>query len=338
MASPGLESSLRFGSATVPAKAERAHISAVRAVSHRAVFVESLIAGVVLLGAILALSPRDAGINRAGPHFIWIAVLVLAARYGTKGLCVALPLAAAMLAATAAVLGQMHALGRRLESSADLVALVAAVLVAWVASAHENRRGDIARELDAAKIGSRAERKAAHEMQGALVALRERADRMNLSLSFLRDVAQRLERKGPEEAATAALTLAMTCLGARAGIVELAVRNAPGAGGSAPSFVSAVGPWNGDGTAPILTSDRVVAAALEARMTVTAGDVEGAGPDDADMAAPILDSRGEPCGILALRGLPYRAAGAMALRDLAVTSGWLAEVLASPRHGDLRPS
>jgi len=54
----------------------------------------------------------------------------------------------------------------------------------------------------------------------------------------------------------------LTCLGARAGIVELAVRNAPGAGGSAPSFVSAVGPWNGDGTAPILTSDRVVAAAL----------------------------------------------------------------------------
>ena len=191
-------------------------LSSARTVTHRTVLLESLIAGVIALAAMLVLSPNDAGVNRAGPHLAWLAVFLLAARYGTRGLCLSLPLGVAMVTATAAVLGQMGALGARLNGSADLAALVAAVLVAWVASTHENRRSDMLRELDAGKNRSRADRNAAREMQDALIALRSRADRMNLSLAFLRSVAERLEGRDPEEAATAALALAMTCLDARA--------------------------------------------------------------------------------------------------------------------------
>ena len=122
----------------------------------------------------------------------------------------------------------------------------------------------------------------------------------------------------------------MTCLEARAGVVELTAPK-PGAGPDAPaSLLSFVGPWNGDGSAPILEGDRVVAAALESRLPVRAADVADAGPGDADMAAPLLDRRGQPFGVLAVRGLPHRAAGEIALRDLAVAGGWLANVLTPP--------
>jgi hypothetical protein len=152
---------------------------------------------------------------------------------------------------------------------------------------------------------------------------------MNLSLTFLRNVAERLEGRDPEEAASAALTLAMTCLEARAGVVELV-----GPPDMGPRLLAWAGPWNGDGAAPTLRGDYVVAAALEARRPARAIDVERTSLGDADMAAPLLDRRGEPFGVLAVRGIPYRAAGMMALRDLAVASGWLANVLTQPRRLD----
>ncbi len=305
-------------------------ISSFQSVASRTVVFESLVAGGIVLAAMLVLSPSDAGLRRAGPHFAWIAVFLLAARYGTKGLCVSLPLSVALVAAAAGILGQMPALAGRVNGSGDLAALLAAVLIAWVASTHENRRSVMARELDMAKAGSRADRKAASEMQSALVALRSRADRMTLSLTFLRDVAERLERRNPEEAIGAALALAMTCLGARAGVVEIASSVAGAGFDITPSLSSWTGPWNGDGSVPVLAGDRVAAAALQARMPLVAGDVDGAGVGDADMVAPLLDRNGTPFGVLALRGLPYQGAGMMATRDLAVVSSWLANVLTQP--------
>jgi len=329
MATSSLESGLRFRSVGIAVR-PATPISAIRSVGHRTVVFESLVASVIVLAVMMVLSPSDGGVGRLGPHFAWIAVFLLSARYGTKGLCVSLSLSVALVIASAGILGQMHALGERLNRNADLAALVAAVLVAWVASTHENRRSAMALELDAAKEGSRSDRKAAREMQSALVALRSRADRMSLSLTFLRNVAARLEGKNPEQAISAALTLAMTCLGARAGVVEIAA-SIPGAGFDiTPSLSSWTGPWNGDGSAPVLSGDRVVAAALEARMPVIAADVDGAGINDADMVAPLLDRNGKPFGVLALRGLPHRGVGMMAIRDLAVASGWLANSLTPP--------
>src|SRR6185295_16008694 len=265
----------------------------------------------------------------------WIAVLLLAARYATKGLCLSLALNAGMVVTTAAILGKMHVLGERLDGSADIGALVAAVLIAWVASSHEKRREELASRLGTAKGRSFVDRKAARGMQDSLVALRSRADRMNLSLTFLRNVAERIEGRDPEEAASAALTLVMTCLEARAGVVMLGGPMLPSPQGwplgLVPRLLSCEGPWNGDGSPPALESDRVVAAALETRQPVNALDVADAELGDAEMAVPLLDRHGEPFGVLAIRGLPFRAAGSMALRDLAVTSSWLAHVLSEVR-------
>jgi hypothetical protein len=258
-------------------------------------------------------------------------VLLLAARYGTKGLCLSLLFSAAAVAAAAVTLGEMRALGERLDGGADLVALVAALLVGWVASTQESRRDELACALDAVKNRSLADRQAAREMQNALVALRSRADRMNLSLTFLRNVAQRLEKRDPEEAAGAALTLAMSCLEARAGVVQLVGQSSADTRAATPNMGPSLlcwsGPWNSDGAAPALEGDRVVATALEGRRAVRAIDVDGAGIGDADMAAPLLDRHGEAFGVMAVCGLPYETPTMMALQDLAVAAGWLAGVL-----------
>jgi hypothetical protein len=157
---------------------------------------------------------------------------------------------------------------------------------------------------------------------------------MNLSLTFLRNTAERLEGGDPEQAASAALAVAMTCLDARAGVVMLVGPDRPTTPGTKvvilPSILSWGGLWNGDGSGPTLAGDHVVAAALESRRPTRATAVDGAALGDADMAVPLLSGRGKPFGVLAVRGFPYRAAGMMALRDLAVASDWLATVLSHP--------
>jgi len=332
MSTSSLETALRPEAVTLVRGLEVLIVAAPK-VASRTVLFESLAACATALVVALVLSPGDADLHRAGPHLIWIAVLILAARYGTKGLYVSLTLSTAMVITAAGVLGKMGALEERLAGGADLGALVAAVLIAWVASSHEKRREELDSKLGAANGRSFTDRKAARGMQDALVALRSRADRMNLSLTFLRNVAERLEGRDPQEAAAAALTLVMTCLQARAGVVMLGVpRLVASQGGTlafVPSLLSCAGSWNGDGSPPTLETDRVVAAAFDTRQPVNAIDVD-AQLGDAEMAVPLLDEHGEPFGVLAVHGLPFRAAGSIALRDLAVAGSWLAYVLSTP--------
>jgi hypothetical protein len=302
-------------------------------VADRTILFEALAASAMALAVALILSPSDAGLRRPGPHLVWIAILLLAARYGTKGLILSLPFSVVGVVALAKILGEMGALGKRLDGGADLVALVAAVLVGWVASTQESRRDELVRTLDAVKNRSLADRQTAREMQDALVALRSRADRMNLSLTFMRHVAQRLEGGDPEEAAGAALMLAMACLEADAGLVKLigsSPSGAPATPAGGPRLLSCSGPWNSDGATPTLDGDHVIAAALSGRCPARAVDVDAARVGDADMAAPLLDRHGEPFGVMAVRGIPYGSASKIALHDLAVAGGWLANVLTRP--------
>ena len=317
---------VRGGTTVLAARARRAVVTT-EGVSSRTILWEALAACALVLGVAVVLSPHDAGLRRPGPHLIWMAVLLVSARYGTRGLFLSLPLGAGIVAGTAQFLGQMPVLEQRLDGSADLLALVGVVLVAWVASTHENRRGELTAELETVRNRSLADRKAALEMKDMLIALRSRADRMHLSLTFLRNVAQRLEGGDPEEAAAAALTLAMTCLEARAGVIRIRSTIRGGTGEVIPGLVSAHGPWNRDGATPTLDGDRVVETALGTGQPVNAANVDGVCVGDADMAVPLLDPQGKPFGVLAIRGLPYRAAGATALRDLAVIGEWLASAL-----------
>src|SRR4051794_13657926 len=75
------------------------------------VLLESLVACGLAMAVALVLSPGDAGLGRPGPYLAWIAVLLVAARYGTKGLFLSLPLSAAMMVVAAAALGKMRVLG-----------------------------------------------------------------------------------------------------------------------------------------------------------------------------------------------------------------------------------
>ena len=72
------------------------------------------------------------------PHPVWLVVLVIAARYGTRGLAVALPIAWGALALANGAGGP----GRVLDTLAmpiELGALAGAVLVGWIASGNERR-------------------------------------------------------------------------------------------------------------------------------------------------------------------------------------------------------
>src|SRR5438093_1874201 len=69
------------------------------------------------------------------PHPGWIAVLVLSARYGSRGFFAGLTAAGAGVALGSAIAGAgLPDLLSRLESGPNLVALGACLVVSWVAS------------------------------------------------------------------------------------------------------------------------------------------------------------------------------------------------------------
>src|SRR5581483_11839456 len=117
-------------------------------------------------------------------------------------------------------------LSGRASSGPDLGALLAVVLVAWVASAHERRCAELGAKVAALKARCAADREAVVALRATAVTLRARADRLETSLTFLRDVAARMEGDDPVAAAQAALDLAVARIGARAdgppGLVTLA--------------------------------------------------------------------------------------------------------------------
>ena len=119
--------------------------------------------------------------------------------------------------------------GRVLDTLAmpiELGALAGAVLVGWIASGNEHRERGLARKIaelerrvtaDAATIG---------DLRRAALALRARNDRLDLSLTFLRNIARRLHGADPEAAAQAALELVTARIGARAASIEMSAERA----------------------------------------------------------------------------------------------------------------
>ena len=267
------------------------------------------------------MSPGDAGLRVPGPHFMWMAILILAARYGAKGLLFSLPVAWGTLVVVARFTGEVSALTARFEGAADLVGLITAVLVGWVAGEHGRRRAELGAKLEAARARAGSDQSAVRELQDALLGLRARADRLEFSLTFLRYAAERLEGMDPLAAAQAALEISMARLGARAGVVQLFDRHAP-------STIAWVGPWAaGNGAAPDLSGDKTVATALRTRRGSRAIDLPDASPTDADLATSLLDGQGHPFGILAVRGVPFAGASMSTLKDLAVVGAWLASAV-----------
>jgi hypothetical protein len=297
-------------------------------ISSRRLLLEASVATVIVLAAVAVAEPAPhLGWGYLRPHPVWLVVMALAARYGARGLVASVPVAWGSLtllavpwrAAPARVLVE-------LARPAELGALAAALLVSWIASVHERRAQDLEEQRDLLAGKASHEAAALGELRRAALALRARNDRLDLALTFLRDVARRIDGGDVGTASEAALTLVVARLGARAGAVQTPATAGTAAGAAAAlTLVATTGAWAPPGPGE---SDATVVEALRARVPVRAIDLPGAGPGDSDLAAPIIVGD-DTVGVLTVRGVAR--VGAAALRDLTVVAEWLATAFARAR-------
>jgi hypothetical protein len=257
------------------------------------------------------------GLAVLDPHPVWLVVLVLAARYGTRGLAISGAMSWGGLAAANGVDGPALVL-ETLSMPIELGALAGTVLVGWIVSSNERRERALAGKVAALERRVSADGTTITELRRAALALRARTDRLDLSLTFLRNIARRLHGVEAEAAAQAALELISARIGARAASVQLASGD-----GLAPLAV--IGIWNAE--AP----DRTALAALRAGQPMRALELAEGGPNDSDIAAPITDAAGVVRGVVAARGVPGGGASMAALRDLAVIADWAARAVCEAR-------
>jgi hypothetical protein len=291
--------------------------------------VEAGVATAMVLAAVAVASPAPhLGWGFLRPHPIWLVVLALSARYGARGLVTSAPVAWGTLALLAVPWRTVPArILTELARPPELGALGAALLVSWIASVHERRVEGLEDKCELLAGRASHEAAALGELRRAALALRARNDRLDLALTFLRDVARRLDGGDVSTASEAALALVVARLGARAG----AVQTPAGDGGrtgtltGALTIVATTGPWAAPGPGE---SDATVVEALRSGEPVRAIDLPGAGSGDSDLAAPIIVV-GETVGVLTVRGVAR--VGAAALRDLTVVAEWLATAFARAR-------
>ncbi|MCW5807400.1 MAG: hypothetical protein KIT31_33900 [Deltaproteobacteria bacterium] len=251
-------------------------------------------------------------------HPAWFVALVLAARYGARGLvavpAVAVGLAGAALLAERAPLAVLD----RVANPEDLFALAAIAVIAWIGGMHEARKAALETRLrDETERAAKATGDL-RELAEAALALRERGDRMTASLTYLADIAGELDSGDPVRAGRAALELALARTGARAGAVQVL-------DGAVLKTLASSGTWGEHQLAPpVLYRDRVAAAAVQRGTTVAAHEVAEARVEDSDLAAPIHDEHGAVRGTLALRGLPHPTLASTVRVELAAIARWAA--------------
>ena len=257
------------------------------------------------LAGLLAFLPELAR-ARSGPalepHPGWIAVAILAARDGSAGFFAGLVSVVCAVGIGSAVGGAgLAATFARFDSGPNLIAFGTCLTVSWVASWHLKRQADLRERLRAASDRAVAAEASVETLRDAIASLRARVDRASTSLSFLRDVAARLEGRDPVAAAEGAADLALTRTGASAVAVRvgrdgcqrlLAVRDARG-----PNVLAPLALHDADRTVPIRDGNRLLGM-------IALWGIPGSGPDDA------------------------------ASHDLAVIAAWVAPALA---NGGPRP-
>jgi hypothetical protein len=290
--------------------------------SNRILVLEAAGAVALVIGAIVAVSPGDLWLRDLDLHPLWLPIIVVSARYATRGLFVSLALAGAGLAASSLAMGgTLDGFAERTENPSDLLGLTAAVLVSWVAMLHESRLGRAAQRLAEATERREQAESNLDALQTSLAYLRARHDRLDLSLTLWRNLATRLERGEPDDACAAVLELSEIRTGARAGIVQLR-------DGNRLTTVSSRGAWSPISIRPPdINDDATVRAAIATRLVTPAGP--GATEHDSDVAAPVVDdATGAVLGVIALRGVSPTSLRAADLRDLGVLASWIAPSLA----------
>jgi hypothetical protein len=284
----------------------------------RASVIESAIGVAATLGIAALWGVPHLGLQVIDPHPVWLVVLVLAARYGTRGLAAVLPIAWGALALLSGANGPGQVLDT-LAMPIELGALAGTVLVAWIASGNERRERMLAAKVAELERRASADAVTLGDLRRAALTLRARNDRLDLSLTFLWNVARRLHGDDAEAAAQAALELIGARIGARAASIEMVAGDTPAAGELRQLAV--VGIWNRE------SADRTVLAALASGQPTRALELAEGGPSDSDIAAPILDGSGVVRGVVAARGVPGGGSSMAALRDLSVIAAWAAPAL-----------
>lgn len=278
-----------------------------------------------VFGACIALlaNPADPALTSLAIHPVWAIALIMAARYGTRGLLSIPALTVSLLSAEWLSGGTGAAALARLSRVGDLAVLIAAVCVAVVGAAHERRKVQLAERLAVAEDRARDAEAAVDELCEATLVLHDRCDRSETSLIFLADIAARMDSPNPTDAGQAALELAMTRTGANAGVVQLL----DGAGRL--RTLASRGSWSADSfRPPALFRDLTATAALDRATTVAAHEVADVRADDSDLAAPLVAPNGDVIGVLALRRLPRTALATTVREDLIAVARWAAGSLA----------
>jgi hypothetical protein len=289
--------------------------------SDRVIFAEVAGAAALVLTIVALASPADPWMSGVGFHPAWTVVIVFAARYGTRGLFLGLLTVWGGLAAIGlALAGTMDGLIARASNVSDLFVLGCATLVAWIAMLHEGRIGRMSAKLAAADQARQTADETVEAMREVIGFLRARNDRIDMSITMWRDLATRIERGEPTDAAGAALELCAVRAGAASGVVYRW-------DGSALHTVV----WRGasPGEPETAEPDRTALAAASRRRAVLASDLDEAGAADGDLAVPVVSEEGEVLGVIALRGVAPGKLRAVDARDAVIVARWLAPSLAA---------
>jgi len=275
-------------------------------------------AAVLLVGGAIALAcGGDLCVAGADVHPLWIPVLVFAARYGIRGMFTAIAMSAIALGASSLALhGTLDDVAIRGQNPYDLIALMAATLVAWTAMMRDRRieraaeeQGELTRRLALSEDSADA-------LREAVGVLRQRLDRIDLSISMWRAMARRLDHGSLSDASTAALELASLRSGAASGEVHQNF-------GGRLYTVATYGHGAIIGGEPM--RDHTVIQAIARRRPALSHSTPGARADDPDIAIPIIDPDTRiVLGVLALRDTPAGRLRTADIRDLEVVASWLA--------------
>ena len=287
------------------------------------IVVVEVVAAILLVGAAVAFaSTGDLCLPGSDVHPLWIPVLVFAARYGMRGLFISVALGAVAVGAVAlAEHGTLDQLASRGRNPHDMIALVAATLVAWTAMIRDRRLAQMVHEQDdmaRALVTSEESASALREVAGVL---RDRLDRIDMSISLWRDIAGRLDQGLLSEAAAAALELASIRSGAASGFVQVRHGNRLQ---TLATYGHAVGNFD-------ISRDRTVRHVLAHGRAALREQVPCTSLEDCEVAIPIIDpDTRQVVGVLAMRDAPPGRLRPAEVRDLEVVGAWLAEAFPRP--------
>jgi len=250
------------------------------------------------LAGALAFLPEVVG-ARAGavlePHPGWIAVLLLAARYGSGGFFAGLGACAVAVGIGSTVAGTgLMTRWSRLDSGPNLIAFGACLAVSWIASWHLQRQAGLDERYRGISDRASQAQETIETLRGVVATLRARVDRSLTSLSFLRDVAASLEGTDPTAAAEGAADLALARTGASAAAVKVGVG----------------------------TFQRLLAV----RDARGPRDLTPLALQSADLTVSIRNGN-DRVGVIALWGIPPSALDKAAANDLEIIASWCARAL-----------